>query len=196
VVDRVPGVAEDVTRVFATFDGRQRDALNSSWLAAVRLLPGAEQCIAWGMPTLRVDGDLVISMQGFARHNSVFPGAGVIERLKSELTKATITKGTIHFDRDAPMQVPLQRKILRMCIAEINAGYPRANGQFKEFYRNGYLKVRGKLKSGEYNGQWEFFRQDGTIKRSGRFRSGQQIGKWTTYDSAGQPYKETDFGQA
>jgi len=195
VVDREPGVAEVVTRAFAAFEGRQRAALNSSWLAALRLLPGAEQCIAWGMPTLRVDGDLVISMQGFARHNSVFPGSAVIERLESELTMTTVTKGTIHFDRDVPMRGPLQRKILQACISEINASYPRANGQVKEFYRNGFVKVRGKLKAGEYNGQWEFFRQDGTIKRAGRFHAGQQVGKWTTYDSAGQPYKETDFGR-
>ena len=195
MVGRGQGVAEVVTRAFSAFEGRQRDALNSSWLTAVRFLPGAEQCIAWGMPTLRVDGDLVISMQGFARHNSLFPGSAVIERLKSELTNTTVTKGTIHFDRDVPIPGPLHRRILQTCIAEINANYPRANGQFKEFYRNGYLKVRGRLKSGEHNGQWEFFRQDGTIKRAGRFHAGQQVGKWTTYDSAGQPYKETDFGR-
>lgn len=153
MVEREPGIAEVVTRAFAIFEGRQREALRSSWLAAVRFLPGADQCIAWGMPTLRVDGDLVFSMQGFARHNSVFPGSAVIECLKSELTKTTVTKGTIHFERDAPIHGPLQRKILQACIAQINASYPRSNGQFKEFYRNGNLKVRGRLKSGENFGR-------------------------------------------
>lgn len=196
MVGRVEGVAEEVAEAFAGFPEPQCHALNSSWLSAVRLLPGAQQCIAWGMPTLRADGDLVISMQGFAKHNSVFPGPVVIDRLAAELAGTTVTKGTIHFERDKPMHRPLQRKILRACLTELNAGYPRANGVYKEYYDNGYLKVRGKVKSGEHHGLWEFFRKDGTIKRSGRFNAGRQVGTWITYDSAGHPHKETDFGRS
>lgn len=131
----------------------------------------------------------------FAQHNSVFPGPAVIERLAAELTGMTVTKGTIHFERDKPMHRPLQRKILQACIAELNTGYPRSNGVYKEYYSNGNVKVRAKVKFGEQHGQWEFFRKDGTIKRSGWFHTGQQVGTWITYDSTGQPYKETDFGR-
>jgi antitoxin component YwqK of YwqJK toxin-antitoxin module len=44
------------------------------------------------------------------------------------------------------------------------------------------------------HGYWEFFRKDGTLMRSGSFDLGNQIGIWTTYDQAGHPYQETDFG--
>ncbi len=146
------------------------------------------------MPTLRIDGDIVVSLLGFARHNSIFPGPGVIERLGGRLSNMAVTKGTIHFDRDRAMKSSLIKAICQARIEEINASYPKAGGAFKEFYPNGFVKSRGKMKAGELHGAWEWFRRDGTIKRSGRFTDGRQVGRWITYDSAGKPYKETDFG--
>jgi antitoxin component YwqK of YwqJK toxin-antitoxin module len=43
------------------------------------------------------------------------------------------------------------------------------------------------------HGAWSFYRKDGTLMRSGSFRTGEQVGTWITYDSAGQPHKETQF---
>lgn len=193
MVSNDPPVIEAVLEAFGAFEGRQCEALTRTWVCALEKLPGAEQCIAWGMPSLRVDGDLVLSLQGFAKHNSVFPGPGVIERLTKELSGSTITKGTIHFARDEPMKPSLVKAIARARVDEINESYPKSSGTFKEFYGNGFIKARGKMKAGEFHGPWEWFRRDGTLKRSGQFRSGRQIGTWITYDSAGQPYKETRF---
>ena len=188
------GVAQEVSAAFADHAPAQRAALLGTWSLALSALPGAEQCIAWGMPSLRVDGDLVMSLSGFSEHNSVFPGPGVIERLGGALSGLTVTKGTIHFDRDSAMKSAIVKAILRARIEEINASYPRANGQFKEFYSNGFLKVRGKKKAGRLHGAWEWFRRDGTIKRSGNFKDDVQVGVWVTYDATGDPYKQTHFG--
>ncbi|CAB4559821.1 unannotated protein [freshwater metagenome] len=62
------------------------------------------------------------------------------------------------------------------------------------FYQNGNPRYKGKFKNSKMHGYWEFFRKDGTLMRSGSFDSGKQIGTWTTYDQAGHPYKETEFG--
>ena len=62
------------------------------------------------------------------------------------------------------------------------------------FYQNGNPRYEGKLKDSKMHGYWEFFRKDGTLMRSGSFDLGNQIGIWTTYDQAGHPYQETDFG--
>ena len=186
-------VSNEVAAVFTNFDGPQRAALTTSWLTAVKQIPGAEQCIAWGMPSLRIDGDLVLSMLGFAQHNSVFPGTGVIERLEHRLRGSIVTKGTIHFDRDRPMAASLIKAIVGARVEEINASYPRSNGQFKEFFPNGVLKAKGRMRGSELHGSWEWFRRDGTRKRSGRFKDGQQVGTWITYDADGEPYKETTF---
>ena len=188
-----PRISDEIREVFAAFPREQESALSATLSTALAAVPGAEQCIAWGMPTLRIDGDIVLSLQGFARHNSVFPGPGVIERLGERLSAMTITKGTIHFDREQAMKSSLVKAICQARIEEINASYPKGNGAFKEFYSNGFLKSRGKTKSGELHGPWEWFRRDGTIKRSGHFTNGRQVGTWVTYDSEGQPYKQTDF---
>lgn len=185
----------DVVKAFAGFPDAQRQALVDTWGRAVSILPGAEQCIAWNMPSLRVDGELVLSMLGFQSHNSVFPGPGVIETLGEQLAEFTITKGTIHFDRDRPIKASVVKAIIAARIAEINESFPRSNGQVKEFYTNGWLKAKGKMKSGQMHGAWEWFRKDGTLKRSGRFKDGQQVGTWTTYDAAGEPYKTTELGR-
>lgn len=148
------------------------------------------------MPSLRVDGDLVLSMLGFTRHNSVFPGPGIIEALGDKLAGFTITKGTIHFDRDNPMKASVVKAIVRARIEEINASYPKPSGAFKEFYGNGFLKARGKMKAGECHGKWDWFRRDGTRKRSGEFKAGQQVGTWVTYDASEEPYKATEFGRS
>lgn len=189
-----PQIATEVVAAFADYAPPQRGALTDTWMLAVATLPGAEQCIAWGMPSLRVDGDLVLSLSGFAEHNSVFPGPAVIERLGGALSGLTVTKGTIHFDRDSAMKPSIVKAILRARIEEINASYPRANGQVKEFYPNGFLKARGKRKAGRLHGGWEWFRRDGTIKRSGNFRDDVQVGVWVTYDASGAPYKQTRLG--
>ena len=189
-------IAAEVTKAFTQFPAAQRKALTSTWQQAVDALPGAEQCIAWKMPSLRIDGDLVLSMLGFAGHNSVFPGPGVIERLGPKLAGLTVTKGTIHFDRDAPMKKSTLTAIITARIDEINSSYPRSSGKFKEFYPNGFLKATGTMKAGELHGSWTFFRRDGTTKRSGRFQSGRQVGSWITYDAMGAPYKTTDVGSS
>lgn len=188
-------VARDVEDAFAGFPESQRTALTRTWEAALQTLVGAEQCIAWGMPTLRIDGDLVLSMNGFTSHNSIFPGPGVIERIQDKLAGLTVTKGTIHFDRDKPMNAAVLKAIITARIDEINGSYPKSNGQFKEFYANGFLKATGKMKSGDMHGAWTWFRRDGTLKRSGGFTAGVQVGEWVTYDAEGKPYKTTDFGR-
>jgi len=187
-------VDRDVEDAFADFPEAQRAALTRTWEAALRTLAGGEQCIAWGMPTLRIDGDLVLSIDGFTSHNSIFPGPGVIERLEEPLAGFTMTKGTIHFDRDKPMNAAVLKAIITARIDEINGSYPKSNGQFKEFYANGFLKATGKMKSGELHGAWTWFRRDGTLKRSGGFKAGVQVGEWVTYDAEGKPYKTTHIG--
>jgi antitoxin component YwqK of YwqJK toxin-antitoxin module len=64
----------------------------------------------------------------------------------------------------------------------------------KPFYDNGNPRFTGKFKDDQMHGSWKFFRKDGTLMRTGKFNLGKQVGIWITYDRAGQPHKETDFG--
>ena len=186
--------APEVSKHLADFPPAQRRALESLQSALRALLPGADEVIAWGMPSYRVDGELVLSFSGFSDHNSLFPGAGVVKAMSTALPDYTMTKGTIHLPRDSAPPRTVLRAVVRARIQEINDAYPKASGVTKEFYDNGFLKHRGRMKSGEMHGAWEFFRRDGSPLRSGRFDRGVQVGPWTTYDRSGRPHRVTDFG--
>ena len=186
--------ADPIGAHLAAFPARQRRALESTRASLLKLLPGADEVLAWGMPSYRIDGDLVLSFSGFSDHNSLFPGAGVVAAMRKALPEYESTKGTLHLPRDVAPPVGVLRTVVRARIDEINAGYPKSSGVTKSFYDNGFLKHRGRMKAGEMHGAWEFFRRDGTPLRSGRFNAGRQVGPWTTYDKSGQPHRVTDFG--
>ena len=186
--------AKAVSKHLAVYPPVQRQALESIRSAMHKLLPGADEVMAWGMPSYRVDGDLVLSFSGFADHNSLFPGAGVVKAMSAALPEYKTTKGTIHLPRDTAPPLAALRAVARARIEEINASYPKASGETKEFYDNGFLKCRGRMKDGRMHGAWEFFRRDGSPLRSGRFNRGDQVGLWTTFDRAGAPHRVTDFG--
>jgi uncharacterized protein YdhG (YjbR/CyaY superfamily) len=188
------GDATAIARHIAEFPPPQRRALESIRSSVRKLLPGAEEVVAWGMPSFRVDGDLVVSFSGFAQHNSLFPGPDVVTAAAKAFPQITTTKGTIHLPRDTSPPAALLRFVVRARIDGINEDYPKASGVTKAFYDNGFLKHRGRTKDGQMNGAWEFFRRDGSLMRSGRFQRGEQVGRWTTYDRAGKPHRVTDFG--
>lgn len=171
----------------AKFPPAQRDALGRVRDTIRTALPGAQEVLAWGMPSYRIDGDLVISFSGFAKHNSLFPSRlEVRDVLAKELSGYEQTKGTIHFDRDRPMPAALLKKILRTTIDAINDSYPRPNGAMKHFYANGFLQSTGRMKDGLLHGTWSWYRKDGSLMRTGAFRHGEKSGTWHTYTADGQ----------
>lgn len=186
-----------VEDAFTPFDAPQRDALERTLATARAAMPGAQAVSAWSMPTLRAgsdDGPYLVSIMGFARHNSLFPHSGSLaSRLGGALDAYPQTKGTIHFDRDAPFPAPLLKRILKARLEEVNESYPRKSGETREYFDNGFLKSVGRIKDGEMTGSWRWYRRDGSLMRAGSFRGGRQVGTWTTYDRTSAPIKVTEF---
>lgn len=151
------------------FEGAQRAALARTIESARRALPGAVEAIAWGMPTFRAgdaSGPSILSITGFRHHNSLFPHSGSVpERLGDAVADYEITKGTIHFDRDRAFPAGLLRRIIAVRIEEINASYPRANGEFREYDARGALRTTGRMKGDARAGVWRTFRSDGSLLR-------------------------------
>ena len=155
-----------ITAHVAKLPSEQRAALLATRDIVAKALPAAEQSLAWGMPAFRIDGDAVLCFDGFKKHNSLFPMSGaVIEELSGELADFEVSKGTIHFDRDRPMPARLLRTIVAMRVKEIGLSYPRKSGEFKGFYANGQLKVRGRMKGDERRGTWTWFAKDGSVQK-------------------------------
>ena len=184
----------DFKELLQKFPKEQQFAITETIKAAETLFPKAERTIAWGMPTLRIGDDNLCHVMGFKNHNSLFPSSGAIaSQFNKELSKYVVTKGTIHFDREKPFSKPLLKKLLLARFEQINESYPKKNGLFIEYYKNGVIKAKGKYKGKVMNGSWEFYRMDGTLMRSGAFKDGKQAGIWITFDSNGKKVKETHF---
>lgn len=135
------------TEAFAHFPEAQRDALQRTADAAMRALPDAQPCVSWGMPTMRAaeDGPYLLSIMGFARHNSLFPHSGALPTALGDVLDGYLTtKGTIHFDRDRPFPIGLLKQVLAARIDEVNASYPRRNGEFRAYSRTGARKDPGR----------------------------------------------------
>lgn len=180
-----------ITELIAAFPYAQAYALSVLRSALLRVLPGAVEAVAWGMPTIKIGPDQVLSYSGFTEHNSLFPGPVVAAAIAKEFPHVTTTKGTVHIDRDRPASMKLLRRVVTLRLDEINASYPRANGKTRRYFRNGFTEFTGSIRDGQMHGSWEWFRRDGTIKRSGKFKAGDPVSEWITYDAKGQPYKIT-----
>ena len=83
--------------------------------------PDAEEAIGYGIPTFKLEGNLV-HFAAFKNHMSLFPGSTAHnEALKQDLASYKLAKGTIQFTPDKPLSDELVRKIVRLRIAENRA---------------------------------------------------------------------------
>lgn len=102
------------------FSGAQRESLEK--LAAIlrEVLPGAEECISYGMPCFKVNGKAVAHIEGFKAHNSYFPGSGTVSSVVGALPKGyETTKGGIKFPADTCPTKTLVRKLVKARLQEI-----------------------------------------------------------------------------
>lgn len=154
-----------IDRHLEKFDEAQRAALAATCDVIRAALPGAVEVLAYGMPTFKAgdeSGPAIIGLDGFLRHNSLFPYSGAITtEFSAALEHYEQTKGSIHFAADRPFPAGLLKRILRARMRELNDAYPKKSGEFRAFHANGFLKATGRL------------------------RGDRRVGTWTTYDRAG-----------
>lgn len=80
--------------------------------------PEASEGIGYGIPTFRLDGNLV-HFAAFKNHMSFFPGGTAHnEALGDELAGYKISKGTIQFTPENPLPDDLVTRIVKLRIAE------------------------------------------------------------------------------
>ncbi len=173
----------------------QRTTLLAVAATIRKLLPGAVECISYGIPAFKVDGTAVAGIAGFKNHCSYFPhSGGALEHFESELAVGgySYNKATLRFAIDRPLPTPLIRKLIG-CRLQMLSERPIGSGNAREFYDNGFLKSKGTIREDQLHGAWSWYRKDGSLMRTGNFKLGTQIGVWRTFDRAGRLVKETSF---
>jgi uncharacterized protein YdhG (YjbR/CyaY superfamily) len=85
--------------------------------------PEATEEISYQMPALRYRGRFLVSYAAYKDHFSLFPASGAVqEGLGEELTPFLSGKGTIRFTAENAIPDSLVRKVVRVRLAEIEAG--------------------------------------------------------------------------
>lgn len=84
--------------------------------------PGAEEALAYGIPTFKVHGKNLVHFGGFAKHIGFYPTPSGIKKFRSELAKYETAKGSVKFPVNKPLPITLIRKIVKYRLAEVEKG--------------------------------------------------------------------------
>ena len=82
-----------------------------------KLVPGARETIAYGIPTFVLNGNLV-HFAGYKTHVGFYPTSSGISRFKRELARYPTSRGTVRFPLDKPLPMALIKKIVRFRVRE------------------------------------------------------------------------------
>lgn len=79
--------------------------------------PQASEAISYGMPTFKLEGN-VVHFAVFKDHYGFFPAASGVEHFQDKLAAYTTSKGTIQFPLDQPVPYDLIREITAYRVTE------------------------------------------------------------------------------
>lgn len=100
----------------------QRATLQALRATIRKLVPDAEECISYGLPAFRVDGEIVGGFNATTKGCSYYPFSGTtLATLATELANYSKTKSALHFAADKPLPATLVKKLVRARLAEIRS---------------------------------------------------------------------------
>jgi uncharacterized protein YdhG (YjbR/CyaY superfamily) len=82
-----------------------------------KALPQAGEKLAWGMPTLTWEGNL-LHFAAFKHHMSLFPGSKAVAHFQPQLKKYSTSKGGIQFPYGTELPAGLITRIAKFCVKE------------------------------------------------------------------------------
>jgi uncharacterized protein YdhG (YjbR/CyaY superfamily) len=111
---------QDIDRYLAAIGEPGRAALEELRRSILAVIPGAEQCISYGMPAFKVQGKTVAGFAAFKNHLSYLPHSGsVLGKLGEDLASYQSTKGSLHFTVDEPLSRGLVKKLVTARMREL-----------------------------------------------------------------------------
>ncbi len=112
--------SREVTAYFQDVPEPQRTTLLSVHATLARLLPDADQVIAYGVPAFKLGGKGVAGVGWYKDHCTYFPMSGSITaELADELIGYATAKGSIRFAADEPLPEALVARLVRARQDEI-----------------------------------------------------------------------------
>jgi len=104
---------EEVDAYLAVLEEPKQSTLRALRQTILAIIPEAEQCISYAMPTFKIRGKAIAGFAAFKNHLSYLPHSGsVIPELQSDLTQYTATKGSLRFPIDQPLPKAIVEKLV------------------------------------------------------------------------------------
>jgi uncharacterized protein YdhG (YjbR/CyaY superfamily) len=98
----------------------KRQELERIRTLAKETVPGAEEAIVYGMPTLTYQGKPFLGFNAHKQHIGIYPYSGqVIETLKDQLQGYGFSKGAIRVPLDQPISEELLKYIIHERLKQI-----------------------------------------------------------------------------
>ena len=106
----------------ATVEPSKRKELERIRTLAKKIVPDAEEAIAYNMPTLKYQGKPFLGFDAHKSHIGIYPYSGqVIETLKDQLHDYSFSKGAIRVPLDHPISEELLKQIIHLRLKQITA---------------------------------------------------------------------------
>ena len=110
---------ETIDEYLADVSDEKRAALQKLRKAIRAAAPRAEECIAYQVPSFRLDGGFLLSFGAGANHCAFYPGSAAIEICRKELEDYDTSKGTVRFPAERPLAASLVRKLVKARIGAV-----------------------------------------------------------------------------
>jgi len=83
--------------------------------------PGAEEAMAYGIPTFKLNGKNLVHFSAFNEHIGFYPTPSGIAKFKKELSAYEWAKGSVKFPLNKPIPYALIGKITQFRVKEVSA---------------------------------------------------------------------------
>lgn len=109
---------ETIDKYISSFPKSTQKILKSVRKTIKEVVPEAIEAISYGMPTFKLNGNLV-HFAGYKSHIGFYPTPSGVEAFKKDLEKYKTSKGAIQFPLDKPMPLDLFKKIVKYRVKEM-----------------------------------------------------------------------------
>jgi len=117
VSERSRSQSKNIDDYIATFPQNVQHRLRELRSAIREAAPQAEESISYGMPTFKLNGNLV-HFAAYNKHIGFYVPSSVILAFKEKLSSYKQSKGTVQFPIDWPIPLDTVKEIVRFRVKE------------------------------------------------------------------------------
>ncbi len=110
-------VAKNIDEYIARYPADIQKLLQEVRKTIQAAAPQAEEAMAYGIPTFKLNGNLV-HFGGFKQHIGFYPAPQGLEAFRKELSKYKGSKGAVQFPLDQPMPLALITRIVKYRVKQ------------------------------------------------------------------------------